>query len=107
MMTGQNFVTPLVLPVSGNLDECGSDFILWIAYAPGCRKAGSRDSLNGSTIAAKQPVGSADEPPRVENRLLKEKRMNNQTITAVLLIVALALLGLYLLRRRQRKDSIK
>ncbi len=33
--------------------------------------------------------------------------MNTQTITAVLLIVALAFLGLYLLRRRQRKDSIK
>jgi LPXTG-motif cell wall-anchored protein len=33
--------------------------------------------------------------------------MNNQTITAVLLIVALALLGLYLLRRRKRKDAGK
>jgi LPXTG-motif cell wall-anchored protein len=33
--------------------------------------------------------------------------MNTQTITAVLLFVALALLGLYLLRRRKRKDSIK
>ncbi len=33
--------------------------------------------------------------------------MNNQTITAVLLIVALAFLGLYLLRRRQRKSTSK
>jgi hypothetical protein len=106
-MTGQNFVTPLVFPVSGNLDECGSDFILWIAYAPGCRKARRRDSLNGSTIAAKQPVGSKDELSRVENQLLKEKRMSTHTITTVLLIVALAFLGLYLLRRRGRKDSSK
>jgi LPXTG-motif cell wall-anchored protein len=33
--------------------------------------------------------------------------MNTQTITAILFIVALALLGLYLLRRRARKDSNK
>ena len=58
-------------------------------------------------MARNQPVGSADELPQVENQLWKEKRMNTQTITAVLLFVALALLGLYLLRRRGRKDSSK
>jgi LPXTG-motif cell wall-anchored protein len=34
----------------------------------------------------------------------KEDRMTNQTITAVLWIAALALLVLYLLRRRKRKS---
>ena len=76
-------------------------------WVPQGRPMRSRDSGNGSTMARKQPVGSADEPPRVENQLLKEKRMSTQTITAVLFIVALAFLGLYLLRRRGRKDSSK
>jgi hypothetical protein len=60
---------------------------------------GAARLANSSTIPRSQLVGSTDEPPRVESQLFKENRMNNQTIAAVLFIVALALLGLYLLRR--------
>ena len=68
---------------------------------------GSARPANGSTMARKQPVAPVDELPRVDNQCLKEKQMNNQTITAVLFIVALAFLGLYLLRRRKRKSGSK
>jgi LPXTG-motif cell wall-anchored protein len=68
---------------------------------------GSARLANGSTICRSLLVGPTEVPPQVKDRLVKENRMNNQTVAAVLFIVALALLGLYLLRRRQRKDSSK
>ena len=37
----------------------------------------------------------------------KENLMDNQTLSAILFIAALAILGLYLLRRRGRKDASK
>jgi len=38
---------------------------------------------------------------------LKENLMDNQTLSAILFIAALGILGLYLLRRRGRKDADK
>ena len=38
---------------------------------------------------------------------LKENLMDNQTLSAIVFIVALGLLGLYLLRRRSRKNTGK
>ena len=40
-------------------------------------------------------------------RLPKEELMDKQTLSAILFIVALAILALYLLRRRRRKDKTK